>query len=227
MFIGHFGVGFGAKTLDPKLSLGTLFIASQFIDLLWPTFILLNVEQVEIKPGITKVTPLDFINYPFSHSLIMVIGWGIVLGLLYYLIKKRQKGAVIICFLVLSHWLLDFIVHRPDLPLAPGISTRVGLGLWNSVPGTILLEGLIFIAGVSLYLRKTKAKNKTGTYTFWVLTALLGIIYIANIFGPPPPDIPSIAWGGQLQWVFMLMAFWVDNNRISRSADQQAVQQRN
>jgi FtsH-binding integral membrane protein len=227
MFIGHFGVGFGAKTLDPKLSLGTLFIASQFIDLLWPTFILLNVEQVEIKPGITKVTPLDFINYPFSHSLIMVIGWGIVLGLLYYLIKKRQKGAVIICFLVLSHWLLDFIVHRPDLPLAPGISTRVGLGLWNSVPGTILLEGLIFIAGVSLYLRKTKAKNKTGTYTFWVLTALLGIIYIANIFGPPPPDIPSIAWGGQLQWLFMLMAFWVDNNRISRSADQQAVQQRN
>jgi FtsH-binding integral membrane protein len=143
------------------------------------------------------------------------------------LIKKRQKGAVIICFLVLSHWLLDFIVHRPDLPLAPGISTRVGLGLWNSVPGTILLEGLIFIAGVSLYLRKTKAKNKTGTYTFWVLTALLSIIYIANIFGPPPPDIPSIAWGGQLQWVFMLMAFWVDNNRISRSADQQAVQQRN
>jgi FtsH-binding integral membrane protein len=227
MFIGHFGVGFGAKTLDPKLSLGTLFIASQFIDLLWPTFILLNVEQVEIKPGITKVTPLDFINYPFSHSLIMVIGWGIVLGLLYYLIKKRQKGAVIICFLVLSHWLLDFIVHRPDLPLAPGISTRVGLGLWNSVPGTILLEGLIFIAGVSLYLRKTKAKNKTGTYTFWVLTALLGIIYIANIFGPPPPDIPSIAWGGQLQWVFMLMAFWVDNNRISRPADQLAVQQRN
>ena len=217
MFIGHFGVGFGAKTLTPKTSLGTLFIAAQFVDLLWPTLLLLGFETVAIKPGITKLTPLDFTSYPISHSLLMVCVWGLVIGGLYWFIKRNMKGAIVLGMCVVSHWLLDLFVHRPDLPLYPGDASRYGLGLWNSPVVAVVLEGLIFIGGMVFYLRTTTARNRAGTYGFWLLVGMLVLIYLANIFGPPPPSVHAIAWAGQLQWLFVLMAYWVDRNRdISR-----------
>jgi FtsH-binding integral membrane protein len=215
MFIGHFAVGFGAKAAQPKVSLGTLFLAAQFLDLLWPTFLLLGWEQVAIQPGITAVTPLDFTHYPVSHSLLAVVGWSILLGLLYWLFRRNGQGAWIIGVCVLSHWLLDAIMHRPDLPLYPGNSPRVGLGLWNSLPGSLLVEGLLFILGVALYARSTRAKNKKGKIGFWALVAFLVLIHLANLFGPPPPDITAIAWAGQLQWILVFWAYWIDRNRFA------------
>ncbi|MCB0664860.1 MAG: hypothetical protein KDC80_03515 [Saprospiraceae bacterium] len=213
MFIGHFGIGLGAKRVAPKVSLGMLFLAAQFLDLLWPTFLLLGWERVEIEAGITKMAPLDFTYYPWSHSLLMAIFWGFVVGGSYYLYKKRRSGALIIGICVVSHWLLDLLVHTTDLPLFPGGKYYVGLGLWNHVAVEILLESAIFIGGLVLYLNTTEATNRVGKYSFWALVIFLAGIHMANTLGPPPPNLAAIAWAGQLQWLFVIWAFWVDKNR--------------
>lgn len=217
MFIGHFAAGLGAKKFAPTVSLGTLFLATQFVDLLWPTMLLLGIEHVEIEPGITTVTPLDFVSYPITHSLAMVIVWGILFGLIYRLARKNVRGAVVLGIGVVSHWILDLIVHRPDLPLYPGDSPRLGLSLWQSLPGTLLVEAALMVAGVVLYLRATRAKNRTGVYAFWGLVGMLVVIYGANVFGPPPPNVEAIAWGGQLQWLLVALGYWIDRNRSSAS----------
>ncbi len=217
MFIGHFGVGFGAKALRPKISLGTLFLAAQFIDLLWPTLLLIGLEYVEITPGITLVTPLDFVSYPISHSLLLVCLWGLLFAIGYWLVRKDVKGATILGVCVISHWMLDLIVHRPDLPLYPGDSPLLGLGLWNSLSGSLILEGLIFGVGVFFYLRTTRAKNRTGSYAFWTLVVFLVLLYVGNVFGPPPPSTVAIAWAGHLQWLFVVWGYWIDRNRSIRA----------
>src|SRR6266702_4778889 len=147
MFIGHFGVGFGAKAAAPKTSLGTLFLASQFIDLLWPSLLLVGAERVRITPGITKVTPLDFEYYPISHSLLAVLGWAFLVAMVYQVLKRYPRGSIVVGLLVVSHWFLDLIVHPPDLQLAPGSNIKVGFDLWASLPGTLILELFIFIVG--------------------------------------------------------------------------------
>ncbi len=216
MFIGHFGIGFGAKKAAPKVSLGTLFLAAQFLDLLWPTFLLLGWEQVEIEPGNTTMTPLHFIHYPWSHSLLMTIGWGLIFALVYYLIRRYRRGALITGLAVVSHWILDLFVHAPDLPLYPGSDFRMGWSLWDNAPVAIVIESLIFIAGVWLYVRSTRSKDRIGSIAFWLLVAFLAAIYLSNIFGPPPPDVNAIAWAGQLQWLFIIWAYWVDRHREAR-----------
>lgn len=216
MFIGHFGVGLGSKKIDSKPSLGTLFLASQFIDLLWPIFLLLGIEQVIIEPGNTVFTPLNFIYYPFTHSLAGVVIWGLIFGVVYFLIKKNFKAALLLGLLVISHWILDFITHAPDLPLVPGLELKVGLGLWNSLIFTLLFEVAIFSAGLFYYLQVTKAKNKQGNYGFWGLIIFLLVIYVMNVFGSTPPNEATIAWAGNLQWLFIIWAYWVDRNRDSK-----------
>ena len=215
MFIGHFGIGLGAKKLAPEVSLGTLFMASQFLDLLWPTFLLLGWEDVAIEPGNTKMTPLNFAHYPISHSLLMACLWGALFGFLYFLIKRKYKSAIVVAFCVVSHWLADFIVHGPDLPLFPGSSYRAGLGLWNHVLIASIVEGCVFLAGLVLYLKSTRPINKVGKYGLWSLVIFLVLIQLGNLFGPPPPDVKAIAWAGELQWLFVIWAYWSDKNRSS------------
>ncbi|HEX5171497.1 MAG TPA: metal-dependent hydrolase, partial [Cyclobacteriaceae bacterium] len=216
MFIGHFAVGLGVKSVKPQISLGLLFLACQFLDLLWPVFLLLGWEKVEIKPGISVVTPLDFVSYPFSHSLVMAIIWGILVGITYWLIRKEKTLAIIVGCCVVSHWILDLIVHIPDLPLYPGDSPKVGLALWNSIIGSQLVEGIFLIVGVMLYLRSTAPKNKTGVLSFWSLIIFLVAIHISNLIGPPPPNVEMIAWAGQAQWLIVLWGFWIDKNRKAK-----------
>lgn len=216
MFIGHFGVAFGAKRAAPPVSLGTLFLAAQFIDLLWPTLLLAGAETVRIAPGITTVTPLDFEYYPISHSLVAVLGWAILVGGVHFLLRREARAALVIAALVVSHWLLDLLVHRPDLPLAPGSSTLLGLGAWSSLPLTLLLEVPLFVVGVWLYLRSTVATDRQGSWALWALVGLLLVIYAANIFGSAPPSIAAIAWAGQLQWLLVVWAYWVDRHRAIR-----------
>ena len=215
MFAGHFGLGFAGKAVDRKLSLGTLFMASQFIDLLWPTLLLLGLETVRIAPGITRITPLDFAHYPISHSLAAVTGWAILFGGIYYLLRRNAGGAALCAILVVSHWILDALTHRPDLPLAPGTDFRVGLGLWNFPPAAVAVELLIFGAGLFLYARATRALNRSGSVGFWALAAFLLVIYFGSIFGPPPPDVRTLAWSGQAQWLLVGWAYWLDRHRES------------
>jgi len=213
MFIGHFGVGLGAKKIISKTSLETIFLASQFIDLLWPLFLILGIEHVKIDPGNTVVTPMNFIYYPFSHSLIGVLIWAILFAGIYFLIKKDIKVALWLGILVTSHWILDLLTHRPDLPLLFNNETMVGLGLWNSFIGTIIVEGSIFAAGIYFYLKVTSSKNRIGNIAFWSLIGFLVIIYISNLFGPPPPSEEPIGFIGLSQWLLIAWAYWIDKNR--------------
>ena len=213
MFIGHFGVAFAAKRAAPAVSLGWLMLAAQFIDLLWPSLLMLGIERVRIAPGATAVTPLAFEHYPWSHSLAMVGLWAVVVGGLWLWRRSDRRGALVLALLVLSHWLLDALVHAPDLPLVPGGSTRVGLGLWDSVAASQTVELALFALGVALYARSTRALDATGRWALWTLVALLLLIQLANVTGPPPPDVRALAWVGQLQWLLVLWGGWIDGHR--------------
>jgi membrane-bound metal-dependent hydrolase YbcI (DUF457 family) len=213
MFLGHFGAGFGAKAIAPQVSLGWLFAAAQFIDLLWPTLLLLGVERVRIAPGATAVTPLVFEHYPVSHSLAAVALWALLVGALYLALKRDRRGALVLFALVVSHWLLDAIVHQPDLPLYPGSAALAGMNAWASLPFTLAIELSIFAAGVWLYARSTRPADATGRWAFASLVAFLLAIHAGNLLGPPPPGVEAIAWVGQAQWLLVLWAFWADNHR--------------
>jgi hypothetical protein len=214
MFIGHYGVGFAGKKVDNKPSLGTLFFAAQFLDLIWPVFILTGIEKVKIEPGLMAANPLDFTYYPFSHSLLFAVVWGTIFGIIYFIIRKNIKGSILLGLLVLSHWILDLIVHRPDLPIFPWGNLKVGFGLWNSVPFSVAVELFIFAVGAYFYSSVTKPKNKKGTYTFWGLIIFLVLIYAANVFGSPPPSVEAIGFAGLSQWLIIAWAYWIDRNRF-------------
>ena len=218
MFLGHFGVGFGAKAAAPKTSLGTLFLAAQFIDLLLPTLVLVGLESVAIAPGITRVTPLDFTHYPISHSLLAVLIWGVGFGAVYYLLRRYPRGAWVCGLAVVSHWLLDLVVHRPDLPLAPGLAVLVGLGLWNSLPITLIVELGIFVIGVGLYVRTTAAIDRVGSIALWSLVGFLLLVYFGSVFGEPPPNAAAFAWVGQAQWLLVVWGYWIDRHRRTARA---------
>lgn len=216
MVIGHFGFGLGAKRYAPKVSLGTLFIAVQLADLLWPTLLLLNVEHVTAQPG-NPHFPLDFTDYPITHSLLMSILEGTLFGLFYWLFKKDRRGAIVLAICVISHWVLDLVVHGHDLPLYPGNSPKVGLGLWNYPVLTALVEGILFIIGTMFYLRATKASKPAGKWGFWLLAVLLVLGHAAGQIPPDPAAPPltqyQIGWLAQIQWIYILLAYWVDSNR--------------
>ncbi len=213
MFIGHFGVGFGAQAIAPKVSLGSLFLAAQFLDLLWPTLLLLGVERVRIVPGATAVTPLLFEHYPVSHSLVAAFGWAALVGCGYLLLRRQRVGACVLAALVISHWGLDAIVHQPDLPLFPGSTTEIGWNAWSSLPMTLAIEIPLFALGVWLYARATTAIDRIGRWGYWSLICFLLVIYSANLFGEPPPNAEAIAWVGQSQWLLVLWGYWIDNHR--------------
>ena len=213
MFIGHIAVGLAAKRVAPKTSLGLLVAAPLAVDLLWPIFVLAGVERVRIDPGNTAFTPLAFTYYPWSHSLLMSLVWSVVAGAAYWLWRRYRAGALVLGAGVFSHWVMDAVVHRPDLPLYPGSSTMVGLGLWNSVPATLVVECTFFAAGVWLYAGGTKSRDGVGRYGFWAFVAFLAVVYAMNVFGPPPSSARAIGFAGLALWSLPLWAWWFDSHR--------------
>jgi hypothetical protein len=145
--------------------------------------------------------------------LLAVLGWAVVVGGLYFLLKKNRTAALLIGLCVVSHWVLDLLVHVPDLPLYPGDAPGYGLGLWKLKGVEMALELLLFVAGAALYWSATKAKNKTGIYATAAMLLFLVVVFLLNEFGPPPPDVRSVAWAGQLQWLIVAWAFWADSRR--------------
>lgn len=228
MFLGHFAVALAAKRAAPRTSLGWLFAAAQLPDLIWPVLLLLGVERARVSPGDTAFTPLAFDHYPWSHSLLMVVVWAIVMALVYLMVPHRSRaaenavtreriarGACVLAVLVVSHWVLDWVTHRPDLRLVPGGSTRAGLGLWQSVVATMLVEGAMFVAGLWIYARTTSARDRVGRYGFAALMLLLAVIYFANAFGPPPPGITAVAVSALAMWLLVFWAAWADRHRTA------------
>jgi membrane-bound metal-dependent hydrolase YbcI (DUF457 family) len=214
LFIGHYALAFAAKRAAPRTSLGALAFAAQFLDELWPILLLSGVEQVRIVPGLMAASPLDFTYYPFSHSLLMAIVWGVLVGGIYYLIRRYGRGAWMLTILVVSHWFLDVVAHRPDLPLWPGASSpKFGWGLWNSVAATYAIEFAIYAFGVGLYLRGTRARDKIGSWGLWSYVIVLALIFAASN-SSPPPSVKALALTALAIWLFVPWAWWVDKHRM-------------
>lgn len=213
MFLGHYGVSFAAKRAAPRASLGVLTFAGQFLDELWPVLLLLGVEHVKIVPGLMTMNPLEFTDYPISHSLLMALVWAAVIGGIYFLVRRYGRGAWVLAALVVSHWFLDLPMHRPDLPLWPGMSSpKVGWGWWDSVAVTIIVELTIFGAGLSIYARSTRARDRVGRWGLWsYVIVLLAIFFLSN--GSPPPNERAVAWGALAIWLFVPWAWWIDKHR--------------
>ena len=212
MFLGHFGLAMAAKSAAPRPSLGTLVLAAQLVDGVWPIFQLLGWETVAIEPGITAVTPLDFTSYPYTHSLVAGFVWAALLSGAYYALRLDRRGALWLAALVLSHWLLDFVAHRPDLPLWPD-GPKVGLGLWYSLPATLIVEFALFGVGAWIYATVTRARDRLGSVLFWAFVIVLAGIYLAAVFGPPPPSARALAMSGLLGWLFVAWAYGIDRHR--------------
>jgi hypothetical protein len=188
MFLGHFAFGMLASRHEPRLPLGLAFVAAQLPDVLWPAMLLAGVERVTIEPGITAVTPLRFDHYPWSHSLLMVAVWGVALTAVSLALRLPKSATLLLLPLALSHWLLDFVSHRPDMPLLPSGGPHLGLELWSSLPLTLVVEGTLFAAAVVLF-----ARRRTVGKAFWGLVAFLVVAYASALFGPPPPSVTALA----------------------------------
>jgi membrane-bound metal-dependent hydrolase YbcI (DUF457 family) len=214
MFIGHFALGFAAKRAVPRVSLGALFLACQLADLLWPNLVLLGLESFAVVPGYTAMTPLRFDSYPYSHSLLGMVIWGALFAAGYAALSRAgTRVALWIVALVASHWVLDFVTHAPDMPLTFWTTDKVGLGLWNHPTAELVIEVALYAAGVSVYVLTTRARDRIGSAALWALVAALGIVYVANVLGPPPPSVAAVAWSAQAMWLFVLWAYWVDRHR--------------
>jgi len=213
MFIGHYALGLAAKRAARRTSLGTLFVAPTLADLLWPIFLLLGWEHSHVVPGPNPFLRLWLDAIPYSHSLFALIVWGALFGYLYRRRTGDKRAALVIGSLVVSHWVLDFVTHRPDMPLYPG-SVSLGLGLWNSPTATIIVEAAMLIVGVAIYTRGTRARDGIGRWGFWGLIAVLALSYASSLFTPAPTNLTALAVGAIVfGWVLVVFAWWVDRHR--------------
>ncbi len=215
VFVGHFAVGFAGKRFAPNVSLAALILAAVLSDVLWILFFPLGIEQVVIQPGLMAANSLDLVYIPYSHSLLMVAVWGGLLAGIYFLFRRDTHGASILFAAVVSHWVLDFVSHRPDMPLMPGVDIRLGLGLWNSRIATFIVEGALWLAGILFYVRSTRPKARAaGVYVFWVMIILLTALWLQSLNGDPPPSLSALA---VVDTVFMAIviawAAWMNRSR--------------
>jgi hypothetical protein len=216
MFLGHYGVAFALKRAEPKLSLGTLFIAVQFPDLLWGIFLLLGWERARIVPEYSAVTPLEFLDYPISHSLVGVIIWSVVAAALYYSWPTRDttrhwQAAAVVGLAVFSHYPLDVLVHLTDLPLMGNDSAKLGLGLWNNRVATLAAEALVFAGGLALYMARGSHRHPVRASRILLVALLLVGTYLVSIYGPLPPNMTTVAVSDIVFILAMgVLAAWAD-----------------
>jgi hypothetical protein len=232
MFLGHYGVALALKRAEPKLSLGTLFIAVQLADLLWGIFILLGWEHARIVPGYTAVTPLEFLDYPISHSLVAALAWGAAAAALYYSWPTRDttrhwQAAAVVGVAVFSHYWLDVLVHVPDLPIAGTDSPKLGLGLWNNPTLTTIAELAVFGAGLALYFGLRSHRHPVRPARLGILVVVLVGTYFASIYGPPPPNMTTVAVSGIVFFIAIAMlAAWADRRATPQELEAQRLSTR-
>jgi hypothetical protein len=232
MFLGHYGVAFALKRAEPRLSLGTLFAAVQLTDLLWGVFVLLGWERARIVPGYTTVTPLEFLDYPISHSLIAAILWGVIAAALYYSWPTRDtthhwQAAVLVGVAVFSHYPLDVLVHAADLPIAGNESPKLGLGLWNNLLATIVAEFVLLGIGVALYLTLRSHRHPVRRGRLLVLILVLVASYLANVFGPVPSNMTTVAVSAVVGLLALaILAGWADRKATRQELEAQRLSTR-
>lgn len=212
MFLGHIAVGFAGKRVAPKTSLGTLLLAPLFLDALWPIFLALGWERARIAPGNSVVTPLDFEHYPWSHSLVMALVWAALFGLAYRALKGSIRAAIWLAIAVFSHWLFDFIVHRPDLQIVPGVETRVGLSVWNHRLATAAIELGLFAVGLGMWLRAYRPTGVRGWIAFGSLVGFLLLLFAGVLTGSPPPSMTAVIVSAFGLYILIPWAVWLDRH---------------
>jgi membrane-bound metal-dependent hydrolase YbcI (DUF457 family) len=219
LFVGHFAVGLAAQPIAPKVSLATLILAGALADLLWMVFFITGSEQVVISPGIMAANSLDLVSVPFSHSLLMDAVWALLCAGAYYFFRRDARGAWIIAVVVISHWVLDVVTHRPDMQLVPWMDARYGLGLWNSPVATFLVEGMLWMVAIAIYARGTRAIGPAGRYGFWLMIAILTTLWVISLRGDPPPSLSALASVNAVFFVVVLgWAMWMGHARAVLSA---------
>ena len=216
MFVGHLALAFAAKRVTPRVSLGWLVAAVTALDLLWPLLLLAGAEEVAVKAGATEFTPLVFVSYPWSHSLLMACIWGLVLAAQARTMRISARGAWLLAALVVSHWVLDVVTHAPDMPLWPGESPRLGLGLWNSIPGTFIVEGTLWVSGIAIYLRGRRPTQWKGWVALWSLIVVGTAMWAAGPYSPPPPSERALAWFALIAWVTVPWAAFADRYYMAK-----------
>lgn len=212
MFVGHTAVALAAKSKAKDVSLGWLLAAALALDILWPIFLLIGIEKVSIVPGATAFNSLVFDSYPWSHSLLMACVWGLCAMAIGRVRGVSTGVGFLIAAVVVSHWILDFVSHGPDLPLWPGHSPLVGLGLWNSVAATYVVEGIIFAVGIFVYAHSTRAVDRIGSIGLWAFLLASAAMWVASPWAPPPNE-RALAWSAHGVWLLVLWAWWVDRHR--------------
>lgn len=217
MLAGHFAAGFVGKRVEPSVSLGTFVLAAMLADLLWCVFMLAGWEQVHFEPGKGAANYLVASNIGWSHSLTMDALWAALFAAVYFLLRRHARAAWLLALVVLSHWVLDWISHRPDLQLSPGLHTYWGLGLWASLPATIIVEGGFWAFAVILYARASSPHNRLGSHLYWFGVAVLTLSWYSNLTGPPPRD-PKLAPLVSVLFFSLAIgwAYWIDSLRSVR-----------
>ncbi len=213
MFIGHFGVALAAGTSRKSPSLGTLFVASQLIDLGFFSLMLVGVEKMRFVSGATVMNPMDLYFMPYTHGLIGASVWALGFGAGIWLLTRRTAAAVIGAAVVFSHWLLDLVTHRPDLAMPDG--SKAGLSLWNHPLIEMPLEIGITLAALWLYGRATEPKRPAGRWSLWWMAAVLLAMQAINWFGPVAPDAgPGVAVEALVAYVVAIsLAIWAASTR--------------
>jgi len=219
MFIGHIAVGFAAKKFAPRTSLAALIAAPLFLDLLWPVFLALGWEHVRIVAGFTKYNPFDLYDFPWSHSLLMSMVWATAFSGIYFVISRYRPGALAIWIGVVSHWVLDWITHLPDMPLYPGGGPKLGLGLWDHVAATMIVEIAMLAVGVWLYARATRSKDRIGKYSFGAYVFVLLSLFIGDRFDTSLPTVRDLIWTGLIaEAILLAWPWWFDRHRVPATA---------
>ena len=220
MFIGHYGVSFAAKAVKPTLPLWILFLAVQLVDVFWAIFVLFGIEKVRIVPGITATNPLDLYYMPYTHGLITSLIWAVAAMMIFLVIPciKRWTSATVVGIVVFSHWLLDLLVHRHDLPLYADMH-KVGLGLWNYPATAFILEILLLASGMFLYAKKTSTVDRRGIYAMLVIALLMIGVQLQVFFGSPPTSDTEVAVSALVSYfLFAALAVWLERKKVSKKS---------
>ena len=212
MFVGHLAVGLSGKRIEPKVSLGTWMLAALLADLIVFPLLIAGVERFQAVPGVTMNRMVG--ETPYSHSLLMDAVWAGLFAGAYFLLRRYPRGAWLLFAAVLSHWVLDFVSHRPDMLLAPGTDAVFGLGLWNSIPATLAVEGGFWLLAIILYVRATKPKNRAGTYVFWIGAVLFSLAWYGNITTGMDPNPVRAGISGLIFFTLIVAwAYWINRLR--------------
>ncbi len=216
MYVGHYAVSLALKKFEKRASLGVLFLAVQFVDILFFPLVVLGFERMNLVENFTQSTHFELVYMPYSHSLVAALLWSaLAYALFRWLIVQNNSVALVVALAVFSHWLLDLIVHTPDLPLLGDTSLKLGFGLWNNAIATYVLEAILLVSALWLYLKSTTALSWGGKYGMGIFVVFLLLINILNIFGPFGNEGQlALAVSAVASYLlFAAIAFWLDRKR--------------